>query len=202
MHSAAAETAVSASISTPVGATVRTQDTTRILPVSGREKSTVACESGMGWHRGRIRGVALAAMIPAMRATARTSPLGTFPPRTILQEEGERRTHPSATASRSVAGFPEMSAMTAVPGFFTFLPPFPGRKTTVVFYWNNFRSPPEINSHILFETVFQLNDLLPSRWTAAQRKEVAYILERMGMEIPKTIAERLRESGFIYVLQD
>ena len=61
---------------------------------------------------------------------------------------------------------------------------------------------PEINSHILFETVFQLNDLLPSRWTAAQRKEVAYILERMGMEIPKTIAERLRESGFIYVLQD
>lgn len=80
---------------------------------------------------------------------------------------------------------------------------------------------PEINSHILFETVFQLNDLLPSRWTAAQRKEVAYILERMkkdnriflllqvtvdpigrkednermGMEISQAIAERLRESG-------
>ena len=80
---------------------------------------------------------------------------------------------------------------------------------------------PEINSHILFETVFPLNDLLPSRWTAAQREEVAYILERMkkdnriflllqvavdpigskeenermGMEISQAIAERLRESG-------
>ncbi|MDA8123287.1 MAG: hypothetical protein M0Z38_12085 [Deltaproteobacteria bacterium] len=80
---------------------------------------------------------------------------------------------------------------------------------------------PEIDSHILFETVFPLNELLPSRWTAAQRKEVAYILERMkkdnrifillqvaidpigrkednermGMEISQAIADRLRESG-------
>ncbi len=80
---------------------------------------------------------------------------------------------------------------------------------------------PEINSYILFETVFPLNDLLPLRWTSAQQKEVAYILERMkkdnriflllqlsvdpigrrednertGMEISQAIADRLRESG-------
>jgi len=48
MQRAAADTAVRASISTPVEATVRTRDSTRIFPDSGRRKSTVAWEIGIG----------------------------------------------------------------------------------------------------------------------------------------------------------
>ncbi len=80
---------------------------------------------------------------------------------------------------------------------------------------------PEIASHILFETVFPLNELLPSHFTASQRKEIAYLLERMkkddriflllqvttdpigrkednermGMELSRAIADRLLEAG-------
>jgi hypothetical protein len=79
----------------------------------------------------------------------------------------------------------------------------------------------EIDPHILFETSFPLNELHPDSWTAAQRKEVAYMAERIrkdnriflliqvvvdpigrtednarwSLENAQVVAERLRESG-------
>lgn len=80
---------------------------------------------------------------------------------------------------------------------------------------------PEIDNDILFETAFPLNDLLPSGWTAAQKREAAYILERMkkderiflllqvkadpigrgeesarlGLQVAQAVADRLGDSG-------
>ena len=80
---------------------------------------------------------------------------------------------------------------------------------------------PEIASHIVLETAFPLNELLPSKWTPAQQREVFYFLERMkkdqrifllvqvfidpigrkeenggmALELSHSVAERLRESG-------
>jgi hypothetical protein len=119
MHNAAADTAQSASISTPVGATVFATASIRTSPGLGSENSTATCDRGMGWHNGRIRGVAFAARIPATRATATTSPFGTSPRRTISHAERERITLPSAAASRAVSAFPEMSAIAALPALLT-----------------------------------------------------------------------------------
>src|SRR5574341_1920116 len=58
----------------------------------------------MGWHSGTRSGVRLAAMTPARRAAASTSPFSTSP-RRIRRTVAERMaTKPRATATRSVAG--------------------------------------------------------------------------------------------------
>ncbi|MBI5576596.1 MAG: hypothetical protein HY896_09580 [Deltaproteobacteria bacterium] len=80
---------------------------------------------------------------------------------------------------------------------------------------------PEITPHILFETAFPLNELLPSKWSPAQLRDVSYFRERMkkdrriflivqvsidpigrkeenadfALELSHAVAERLRESG-------
>ena len=127
---AAAATATSASISTPVRATVPTSASTRMIPRRGRDTSTRTEKSGTGWQRGRIPGVAFAAMIPATRETASTSPFGIFPSLTMFHACADRCTYPSASATRTVSGFPETSAIPAVPRDFTGHSPFPAENRT------------------------------------------------------------------------
>jgi hypothetical protein len=41
------------------------------------------------------------------------------------------------------------------------------------------KSDPELDSHLVFETSFSINELPSKRWTPAQQKEIDYLLERM-----------------------
>src|SRR5512144_858759 len=99
-----AVTAVSASISTPVRSTVRTVATTSTPPAPG-VASTSTAESAMGWHSGTRSGVFFAAMTPASRAAARTSPFSTSPRRIRAIVGRDIEMNPRATATRSVFGF-------------------------------------------------------------------------------------------------
>src|SRR5262249_11594651 len=74
--SAATATEVSASISAPVRSAVRTVAAISTAP-SPTWRSTVTAWIAIGWQRGTRSGVRLAAWIPAIRATASASPLGT-----------------------------------------------------------------------------------------------------------------------------
>jgi len=110
-----ADTAVSASISTPVRSTVRTVATISTPRARGRA-STSTAESAMGWQSGTISGVFFAAMMPASRAAARTSPFSDSPRRTMPTVAGAMATKPRATATRSVRGFaPTSIIFMAVP---------------------------------------------------------------------------------------
>src|SRR5699024_10737089 len=64
---------------------------------------------------GSKSGTFLAAAIPAMRATANTSPLGTVPSRKAWIMSGEHATSPCAVAARTVGVFSVTSTMYASP---------------------------------------------------------------------------------------
>ena len=113
--SAATETAVSASISTPVrsaGADGRA-DLDRVVGDASGRPSTPEIDSG--WHSGISVGVCLAPMIPAIRATASASPLGTPSPRSSATTCGDTSTRPDAVAVRAVTSLPDTSTMRAAP---------------------------------------------------------------------------------------
>ena len=59
--------------------------------------------------------VLFAAMMPAIRATQRTSPFGTFPFAISFNVSGSIETLPLAIASRSVTGLPVTSTIFALP---------------------------------------------------------------------------------------
>src|SRR5581483_4094950 len=86
-------TAVSASISTPVGAVVPTV-ASMAMPSLSIASSTLACDSGSGWQSGMRSGVRFAAMIPAMRAAPSTSPFGARPSRTRSSVAFDTRSFP------------------------------------------------------------------------------------------------------------
>ena len=85
--SAATPAAVSASISTPVAPFVSTVARIRTPSPTG-SNSTLACVSASGWQSGMRSLVRLAAMMPATRATANTSPLGARPSTIIASVSG------------------------------------------------------------------------------------------------------------------
>src|SRR5215813_10455702 len=77
--------------------------------------STAILESASGWQSGMSSLVFLPAMMPAMRAAPRTSPFLASPLSTRSSVAGVITTRPSATATRSVAGFADTSTMRASP---------------------------------------------------------------------------------------
>src|SRR5450830_1360786 len=112
----AIETAVSASISTPVCPVTFTVAWTR---KPGRLCSGLISIStlviGSGWQSGISPWVRLAAMMPAMRAAPSTSPFMALPASTTSSVCLRMITRPSATATRSVALLAETSTMRASP---------------------------------------------------------------------------------------
>jgi hypothetical protein len=112
----ATETAVSASISTPVAALVRTcADTRKPGRASSASMLTSMPVSGSGWHRGISSAVRLAAMIPASSAVAITAPFGAVPERTASSASSEQVSVPVALAVRAVSALSDMSTMRARP---------------------------------------------------------------------------------------
>src|SRR5215211_1388117 len=112
----ATETAVKASISTPVLAlTVTRARTTRPGRAGSGSMSTVTCEIGSGWQSGISSCVRLAAMMPAMRAAPSTSPFLASPLSTMSSVLAVIATRPSATATRSVTALAPTSTMRASP---------------------------------------------------------------------------------------
>src|SRR3954454_16996305 len=112
----ATETAVSASISTPVGPVTLTLARTRHPGrLASGSMSTVTFDSASGWHSGISSEVRLAAMMPAMRAVPSTSPFLALPDMISPSVASLMMTCASATASRSVAGLSDTSTMRASP---------------------------------------------------------------------------------------
>src|SRR6478736_3535710 len=112
----ATETAVSASISTPVGPVTFTLARTRQPgSVASGSISTVTFDSASGWQSGISSAVRLAAMMPAMRAVPSTSPFLALPETMRSSFALVMMTWPSATASRSVAGLSDTSTIRASP---------------------------------------------------------------------------------------
>ncbi len=73
---------------------------------AGRTRtSTSTAESAIGWQSGIRSGVRFAAMTPASRAAATTSPFSTGPARTSAAVAGAIDRRPRAIATRSVFGF-------------------------------------------------------------------------------------------------
>src|SRR5690349_14559078 len=122
--SAATDTEVSASISTPVRSAVRA---TAVMstPSSVTVRSTVTPCSPIGWHSGIRSGVRLAPAIPAMRATASASPLGTSTARRAATARADSRTRPVAQAERAVTSLPDTSTILAWPALSTCVSPEP-----------------------------------------------------------------------------
>src|SRR3954452_12330675 len=112
----ATETAVSASISTPVGPVTFTLARTR-QPGSFAlgSISTVTFDSARGWQSGISSAVRLAAMMPAMRAVPSTSPFLALPATIRSSVALVMTTRPPATASRSLAGLSDTSTIRASP---------------------------------------------------------------------------------------
>src|SRR3954452_19489025 len=112
----ATETAVSASISTPVGPVTFPLARTR-QPGSFAlgSISTVTFDSARGWQSGISSAVRLAAMMPAMRAVPSTSPFLALPDTIRSSVALVMTTRPSATASRSLAGLSDTSTIRASP---------------------------------------------------------------------------------------
>src|SRR6266436_1532676 len=112
----ATATAVSASISTPVGPVTLTLART-LKPGSLRSgsMSTAMFETGRGWQSGINSCVRFAAMMPAMRAAPSTSPFFALPASTRSSVFGAITTRPSAMASRSLGVFADTSTMRASP---------------------------------------------------------------------------------------
>ena len=106
--------AVSASISTPVRSAVRTVAQMR-TPSSSTARSTAQPCTPMTCARGSRSGTRLAAAIPATRATASTSPLGTLPSRRAATTPGAQATKAVAPAVRTVGALAVTSTMRAAP---------------------------------------------------------------------------------------
>src|SRR6267142_3455634 len=112
----ATETAVSASISTPVcPVTLAVARTISPGKASSGSMSTAILESASGWQSGMSSLVFLPAMMPAMRAAPSTSPFLASPLSTRSSVARAITTRPSATATRSVAAFADTSTMRASP---------------------------------------------------------------------------------------
>ena len=114
--------AVRASISMPVTpvtpVVVTTWKPTRPSarsPASTGSISTLAFVSGSGWHIGIRSLVRFAAMMPATRAHARTSPFLARSSSTMAWVSGCMRMVPSATASRLVTALSDTSTMRTSP---------------------------------------------------------------------------------------
>src|SRR5688572_32136770 len=71
--------------------------------------------SGRGWHKGISSPVRLAAMMPAIRAAARASPLAKVPERRAARASADIATSPRAVAARAVAALADTSTMRASP---------------------------------------------------------------------------------------
>jgi hypothetical protein len=69
----------------------------------------------MTWASGSNSAVRLTPPIPAIRATANTSPFGTAPSRSAAITCGAHRTSPVAVASRTVGSFAVTSTIRAWP---------------------------------------------------------------------------------------
>src|SRR4029453_13191003 len=112
----ATDTAVSASISTPVGPVTLTVART-MQPGSflSGVMSSVTLDSASGWHSGISSDVRLAAMMPAIRAAPSTSPFLALPETIRSSVALVMTTRPSATAVRSVAALAETSTIRASP---------------------------------------------------------------------------------------
>ena len=108
----ATATAVKASISTPVRSAVRTVASIATPPSSISRSTTQPC-TPMTWASGRSLGVRFAAAMPAMRATASTSPFGTASSRSADTTAGGQTTNPRAVADRTVGAFSVTSTMRA-----------------------------------------------------------------------------------------
>src|SRR5262245_29163369 len=112
----ATDTAVSASISTPVGpVTLTVARTVQPGSLASAVMSSSTLESASGWQRGISSEVRFAAMMPAMRAVPSTSPFLALPETTSSSVALLMITRPSATARRSVAGLSDTSTMRASP---------------------------------------------------------------------------------------
>ena len=111
----ATATQVSASISTPVRSAVRT-----VAEIATASSSTCSATStpctAIGWQSGTRSGVRFAAWMPAIRATASASPLGTP---AAAQQRAPPRPRPAparcAVALRAVTSLPDTSTMRAAP---------------------------------------------------------------------------------------
>ena len=112
--SAATDTAVSASISTPVRSAVRTV-AVMATPSSVISRSTTTPCTPMTCASGSSSGVRLAAAMPAIRATASTSPFGTAPSRSAATTAGPHCTRPLAVAARTVGCLAVTSTIRACP---------------------------------------------------------------------------------------
>src|SRR6202034_3003885 len=112
--SAATETEVSASISTPVRSAVRTEAVIA-TPESSTVRSTETPWMASGWQSGIRSGVRFAPVIPAIRATASASPLGTVPSRSAATAAADSSTRPEAVAVRTVTSLAETSTIRARP---------------------------------------------------------------------------------------
>src|SRR5436853_3202182 len=114
MVSAATDTAVSASISTPVCAVVRTR-ASMTYPFFDGVSSTLMCVSGSGWHSGMSDEVCFAARMPASFAACSGSPFATSPLRINFSAAALIVIDPRATASRAVAGLAPTSTIVTRP---------------------------------------------------------------------------------------
>src|SRR6185503_6416376 len=110
MVSAATATAVSASISTPVCALVRTR-ASMSYPRGRGISSTSTPDSGSGWHSGMSAAVCLAAMMPASRAACSGSPFLMAPRRINRRASADIEMLPRATASRLVTALAPTSTI-------------------------------------------------------------------------------------------
>ena len=109
-------TAVNASISTPVTPEVLTVAVTRTPGSAGSAtRSTATLVKGNGWQSGIRSAVFLAAMMPARRATPRTSPFLARPSTMNANVSALISTSPSATAIRAVTTLPPTSTIWAWP---------------------------------------------------------------------------------------
>ena len=107
---------MSASISTPVWPVVFTVAMIRMPgSVASGSNSTATLVMGNGWHRGIRSAVRLAAMMPARRATPKTSPFLARPSVMISKVSGCILIQAAACAIRSVTALSETSTICASP---------------------------------------------------------------------------------------
>src|SRR3954464_3905236 len=103
-----------ASISTPVRPSTDASASI-CTPPSTTAARTSTWSSPSGWHSGISAPVRLAAWMPAMRATPRTSPLGASPAATAAAVSDVIRTNARATARLRVTSLDDTSTIRAAP---------------------------------------------------------------------------------------
>src|ERR1700722_9659776 len=112
----ATDTAVSASISTPVGpVTLTAARTMQPGSLASVVMSSVTFERASGWHSGISSEVRFAARFPAPRPGPSPRPFFALPETISASVALLMTTRPSATAVRSVAGLAETSTIRASP---------------------------------------------------------------------------------------